>query len=137
MAEPFFDPISFWRDLVDQAQKQTNEFAKEGMQSEQFSRVAAQSADAGVASKEMTQALMKKYFELLDLPSRRDIQALDERLQAIEDRLIDLAETLNQGADRRLTSAVSGVVPTRTRKPPPAAPQSPNSARPPGADVEK
>lgn len=81
MAEqPLLDPFWFWRNLVEQMGKSVNQNAKENMQSEEFARALAHVTDASVAGRNMTRALMKKYFEAFDLPSRSDMLALDERL---------------------------------------------------------
>jgi hypothetical protein len=125
MTEQFFDPFSLWRNVIGQMQKRANEFAGENMQSEEFARTIAQLMEASVAGKKMTQALMKKYFEMFDLPSRSDVQALDERLQAIEDQLINLTTALNQPfAGISATTTSVSTVPTRTRKPPLSGPVS-------------
>jgi len=133
MAEqPLLDPFWFWRNLVEQMGKSVNQNAKENMQSEEFGRALAHVTDASVAGRNMTRALMKKYFEAFDLPSRSDMLALDERLQAIEDQLINLTATLNRlNPDAPVRAAQpTGTAPARTRKPPAAGGSPPSSAAP-------
>ena len=130
MPEPsLLDPLFFWRDLVTQLEKGVNDLSREGMKSPELRRIAGQVSDANTVRKKMTQAVLKRYFEALDLPSRSDVQALDERLQIIEDRVIGIASTL----DRLAGSAAGGTRPTvagpaRTRRPPPTLDAAPASA---------
>jgi len=117
---PPLDPFSLWRTVVDQVEKGVNDLAKERMQSEEFARLVALVADADIARKKMTRAMMKRYFETFDLPSRSDVMALDERLQSIEDRLLEVVATLNAAGTGEPKSAAPSALPQRTRQPVPA-----------------
>jgi hypothetical protein len=127
---PPLDPFSFWRTVVDQVEKGVNDLARERMQSEEFARLVALVADADIARKKIARAMMRRYFEAIDLPSRSDVMALDERLQSIEDRLLELVATLNAAGTGEPKSAPPSALPRRTRQPIPA-----NDALPPPASV--
>ena len=121
MAEPLsFDPFTLWRDLVSQMEKGANDFAATGMKSDEFASAMNQALSASVAGKALKQAMLGRYFEALNLPTRSDIEALSGRLQAVEDRLIGLQTTLDRLAGVQ-APALAGAMPPRTRKPPAAA----------------
>lgn len=121
MAElPSLDPFAFWRDLVSQVEKGVNEFANQGMKSDDVAKGMNKALNATLVTKKITKELMQRYFEALNLPTRPDIQALGERLQTIEDRLIGISTTLDRlGGGQPLGHAgLSLPAPSRTRKPP-------------------
>ncbi len=117
---PSLDPLSFWRDMVSQVEKSVNEFASEGMKSDEVAGGMNKAMNATLVTKKITKELMQRYFEALNLPTRPDIQALSERLQTIEDRLIGISASLDRlGGGQPLGRAGrSSPVPSRTRKPP-------------------
>lgn len=124
--DAFPDPFAFWRDALQQMQKSFNQFANERMQSEDFAKVAGQITNSTAATKRIASDVANRYFEAIGLPTRTDFQALDDRLKRIEDLLVNLTMTLNQGA--RPAPDVPGVpgrVPTRNRKPPSGPEPSP------------
>ena len=130
MTQPsLLDPLSFWRDLVTQVEKGVNEIVHEGMKSEDFRRVAGQVRDANAARRKLTEAVLKRYLEALELPSRSDVRALDERLQIIEDRLAGIAAAVDRLSGAGVGGpAGAGAYPSRTRKAPPATDGAATSA---------
>ena len=130
MTQPsLLDPLSFWRDLVTQVEKGVNEIVHEGMKSEDFRRVAGQVRDANAARRKLTEAVLKRYLEALELPSRSDVRALDERLQIIEDRLAGIAAAVDRLSGAGVGGpAGAGAYPARTRKAPPATDGAATSA---------
>lgn len=116
---PSLDPFALWRDLVSQVEKGVNEYADPALKSDEFAKVANKVLSASVAGKALKQEMMNRYFGALNLPTRTDIDALSDRLHAIEDRLIEMSATLDRLAGGQPRgAAVTG--PSRTRKPPPA-----------------
>jgi hypothetical protein len=65
---------------------------------------------------------MRRYLEMMNLPSRDDIRALGEQLRSLQDRLVDVSaalQRLNPNGGAGVRAAVP--IPPRTRKPPPEA----------------
>jgi hypothetical protein len=121
MAEPTsLDPFSLVRDLVSQLEKGVNEFANPLMKSDGFAQGANKVMSAAMVAKKLAQELTQRYFEALNVPSRSDVIALGDRLQALEDRLINMQSTLDRLAGG--TSRPALAAPARTRKPPAPAP---------------
>ena len=117
-AEPSLDPFALVRGLVAKIEKGINESANPLLKSGEFSRVANKVMSAATVAKKLAQDLTQRYFEALNVPSRTDIVALGDRLQALEDRMIVIQATLDQmGAPARRTALPP---PSRTRKPPPS-----------------
>lgn len=120
---PSLDPFALWRDLVSQVEKGVNEYADPALKSDEFAKVANKVLSASVAGKALKQEMMNRYFGALNLPTRTDIDALSDRLHAIEDRLIEMSATLDRLAGGQPRGA-SVSAPSRTRKPPPAVPDA-------------
>jgi len=122
MAQPSsLDPFALWRDLVSQMEKGVNEYADPAMKSDEFAKVANKVLSASLAGKALKQEMMNRYFGALNLPTRTDIDALNDRLQAIEDRLIGMSATLDRlaGVKPRAGTGLAVAGPSRTKKPPP------------------
>ena len=116
--EPSLDPFALVRGLVAKIEKGINESANPLLKSGEFSRVANKVMSAATVAKKLAQDLTQRYFEALNVPSRTDIIALGDRLQALEDRMIVIQATLDQmGAPARRAALPA---PSRTRKPPPS-----------------
>jgi hypothetical protein len=110
------DPFALMRDLVSQLEKGVNEYAKPLMQSDGFAKGANQAMSAAMVAKKLAQELTQRYFEALNVPSRSDVIALGDRLQAIEDRMIGMQATLDRLAGGAAKPALPA--PSRTRRPP-------------------
>ena len=110
------DPFSLVRDAVAQIEKLVNERAGPLMKSDGFASGANKLMSAALVAKKLAGDLTQRYFEALNVPSRSDLLALGDRLQALEDRMIGIQATLDQLAGTRAHSALPA--PSRTRKPP-------------------
>lgn len=134
----FLDPFAFWRDSLQQLQKGFNQFATDRMQSEDFAKLAGQFTTTTTATKRVANDLSAKYFELIGLPTRADVQALDDRLQRIEDMLVNLTAGLNreESSAASLPSS-SRSAPTRNRKPPAPPEVAPTPSPPPSPSPAK
>jgi hypothetical protein len=122
------DPFALWRDLVSQVSKDANQWANRGMQTDEFAQGMHQLMGPMLAFGKLSTKAKQRYFEVMNLPSRSDVEALGERLQAVEDKLIDLVAMLERGqggaASARARSPAAGnphpvARLPRTRKPPP------------------
>lgn len=117
MAEPLsLDPFVRMRDLLSQLEKGVNAVAIPLLKSEAFAQGAKQAMSSAMVAKKLVQDPTQRAFEALNIPTRTDLSALADRLQAIEDRLLGMQETLDRlagGSGRPVLPA-----PARTRKPP-------------------
>ncbi len=131
MADPSpLDPFALWRDMVSQMEKGANEFANQATKSDQFTEGMNKAMSASLVAKKMSDDISTRYLTALNLPSRADIEALGERLLAIEDRLIGMSAAIERLAGGKVsTSAVTPTAtPRRTRKPPAEEPVAPAPA---------
>jgi polyhydroxyalkanoic acid synthase PhaR subunit len=119
---PAFDPFAAWRDWLDQAERQLNSFFNQVMGTEQYARALGQFNDLSLNLQKNMGEAMSRYFASLNLPTREDLAALGQRLNAIEQRLADFERSYPSTAlpGSRAVSGVATQRPPRTRKPPPA-----------------
>jgi hypothetical protein len=114
MAEPpSLDPLSLWRDMLGQWERGVNSAANQAMGSDEFSRAMHQMTSLGLRLQQNVGEVVSRSLEAMNLPTRNDLIAINERLSRIEARLDALAE------------------PQRAAKP--EAPRPPRTRRPPGA----
>lgn len=116
--QPSLDPFALVRGLVAKLEKGINDSANPILKSEDFSRIANKVMSAAMVARKLAQDLTQRYFEALNVPSRTDIGALNDRLRALEDRMIMIQATLDQMIEpaARRTALPA---PRRTRKPAP------------------
>jgi hypothetical protein len=119
---PSKDPSALWRDLVSQWEKNVNALANQTMASDEFSSTSNQAMSLALKMQQATGTAMATYLATMNLPSRADVTALGDRLQAIETYLARIAAALETapgtsgGRGRR--SAPIAAKPPRTKKPP-------------------
>jgi len=103
------DPFEMWRQAVTKLEGGINSMANQNMDSEQFTRALQQFSQVSTGMQQTFEKLLDGYFKALQLPSRKDIVALDERLRRLEDK-IDMLLPMDQRepAENR---------PLRTRQP--------------------
>ena len=107
------DPMAMMRSALDQWEKLANEYGGQFLQRPETAK-AMQSMTAGyLQMQKMMQDAMGKALAVANLPSRKDVEALSERLGAIEASLA----RIEAGGKGGPTSA-SLPRPPRTRKPP-------------------
>ena len=117
MAEPqSLDPFALVRGLVSQLEKRVNEVANPLMKSDGFAQSANRAMSAAIVARKLAQDLNQRGFELLNIPSRSDLIALGDRLQALEDRMIGMQAALDRLNGVGTRPALSA--PARTRRPP-------------------
>lgn len=90
------DPAALWREMVGQWEKSMNSLATEVMGTGEFSRETNRLMSASLQIQKGMQEVMGRYFDALNLPTKPDIDALGERLYAIEDELGRLNEALER-----------------------------------------
>ncbi len=118
------DAIAMWQQMVGEMQKGFRAFG------DQLSRGSSDRMVSGSDNAHRQMAdLMESYFAGMNLPSRAQIHALADRLQAIESELSDIKALLHE--------AVMNSRPTQDApKPSPARPKRPTQAKSP-ADSER
>jgi len=125
MTEPasLFDPLGVGRGLASRLEKGLTQLANQGVKSEQFAKAMHKALGASLATRQLTKQFQNRLLEALNLPTRSDIQALTERLQAVEDRIAAMTAAVDRlGSGWQPGSAVLPLpAPPRTRKPPPQA----------------
>lgn len=117
------DPFAFFREMVNQWEKTTNEWGNRVMATPE----AAQAMQIGTATtlkaKQSAQEAMAKALDAANMPSKADIEALGARLLAVEAQLTRIEALL--GGQKPHTTPPTVPAPRRTRRPPPKAPQKP------------
>jgi hypothetical protein len=98
-----------WRQVVTKLEGGINSMANNSMNSEQFTRALHQFSQLSTGMQQTFEKVLDGYFKALRLPSQRDIAALGDRLQRLEDK-IDMLLPIEQreSIERR---------PRRTRQP--------------------
>ena len=135
MAErSMLDPFGLWAELAAIVEKVGNEAGQRGMKSAEFSALMNKALAGSITARKAIHEAMRRYLEVMNLPSRDDITALGEQLRAVEDRLVDMSAVLerldpNGGAGGRAAPPI----PPRTRKPPPEASSDSPAASAPAA----
>jgi len=115
------DPLAHWRDLVTQVEKGVNQFAGKAMASDGFSSSVNRLTWGPLVAKKLAADLAAGVAQRLNVPTRADIVALGERLQTIEDRLIEVTYMLGRmNGDAAAGTVGAAPRPRRTRKPPAA-----------------
>lgn len=108
------DPMAMMRSALDQWEKLANEYGAQFLQRPETAKAMQSMTSGYLQMQKMMQEAMGKALAVANLPSRKDIETLSERLGAIEASLARI-EGGRQGAP---TSALLPR-PPRTRKPPP------------------
>jgi hypothetical protein len=115
------DPSAVWRDIISQWEKGFNTLANQTMASDEFSNSANQTMSMALKLQQATGTAMAAYLATLNLPSRADITALGERLQAMEGYLGRIATALESAPPAAAARSRSRSVkqePTTVAKPP-------------------
>lgn len=117
-----FDPLGIWGALGTRAERALKQLADRGVASDGFAMGMNRMLNASLFAERRLRALQHRLLAALELPSRTEIRALDEKLHAVEDRLLALSQHLARlegNATPRQALPLSS--PPRTRKPPAVA----------------
>lgn len=117
MSNPAFPDFgNLWRDLLRQWEDAGNSLGTDAMKSPEFSKFMNQATSSSAALQRVFADLSAKYLAALNLPTKSDITAIAERLQAIERRIEEIQLTMAEHQSQEPRS--SGFVkPTRNRQP--------------------
>ena len=91
------DPFEMWRQVVTKLEGGINSMANSSMNSEQFTRALQQFSQVSTGMQQTFEKVLDGYFKALRLPSQKDIVALADRLQRLEDK-IDMLLPMEQRA---------------------------------------
>ena len=91
------DPFEMWRQVVTKLEGGINSMANSSMNSEQFTRALQQFSQVSTGMQQTFEKVLDGYFKALRLPSQKDIAALADRLQRLEDK-IDMLLPMEQRA---------------------------------------
>ena len=115
------DPFGVWGALGARAERTLKQLADRGVASDGFAFGMNKALNASLWTDRRVRALQHRLLAALELPSRSELLALGEKLQAVEDQLLALSAQLAQleaaQAPRRQPALMPA--PPRTRKPPP------------------
>jgi hypothetical protein len=114
------DPAALWRGFLGDLESGFNSFANKAMESEGFSRAMNQAGGASMAAQKALGEAMEKYLTSMNLPSRTQFINMGERLQGIENQLIEIKAILHEmrQADGTGEQGAADVrKPPRTRRP--------------------
>ncbi|MGN0096480.1 MAG: phasin family protein [Corynebacterium sp.] len=108
----FPDPMKMWRDAVTNMEKDFNSRATESMKDPETVRSMQQMMAATEGMQQSFEQALETYLHTANLPTRKDINALSEKLDIINEKI----DTLQ----RNQASRDSVPRPSRTRRPPSA-----------------
>ena len=140
MAEPrsLLDPFGIWRFVGTRLEKALVEASNRGVRSDEFAKLTHKALGASLVVSNLVKSLTQRAQELLNVPTRADIQALGERLQTIEDRLVGIASSVDMASSpTRRPAALQLASPPRTRKPAAPEPAPPVAVAKPRAAARK
>jgi len=122
MTQPksLLDPFDIFRGLASRLERGLELAAGRGVRSDGFTRVMHQALGASLVARRLSRQIQDGLLEALNLPSRSDLLQLGERLQALDDRIIELSAGMAVRKSKRSSAAPRSNLPAppRTKKPP-------------------
>lgn len=110
------DPAALWREMLGQWEQGVNAMATQVMTSGEFSRDMNRVMSASLRIQKTSQELLGRYFDALNLPTKDDIRALGERLQAMEEQLGRIADAVERGAGSSQSKLTTAAPMPRTKR---------------------
>jgi hypothetical protein len=116
MVDKADDAIAMWQQMIGEMQKGFRAF---GNQLPTSSPSHASASDGANSAQTQLANLMESYFAGMNLPSRAQLNALSDRLQAIEGELTDIKALLHETLmnSRPVQDAPTPVAPSQKRPP--------------------
>jgi hypothetical protein len=105
MADKKSDPVEMWQAMLGEMEKGFNAFASHAVASPEVSKVVHRVGDASAGAQKQLGEIMETYLAGMNLPSRSQLTQFDERLQAIERRLVDITLLLQSAGAPGASSA--------------------------------
>lgn len=114
--KPAFDPAAAWADMVQKWEHEINTWSGKLTESEQFGAILGQATKVQIAAQRAFGDQMEGLLKQLNLPSKAQVEALSERLDAIEESLDRLRLSLEK-SENASSAKEARPAPRRTRKP--------------------
>lgn len=118
MTKPPFDPLAAWQKMVQDWELEINAWSGKLTESEQFSAALGQATKMMLVTQKTVADRLETVLQSLNLPSKTQLTALTERLDAIEDSIMQLRIAVDKLAGDADELAAAAGKPRRTRKPP-------------------
>jgi polyhydroxyalkanoic acid synthase PhaR subunit len=115
---PAVDPFAAWRDWLEQTERQLNSYFNQVMGTEQYARFLGQFNEFSLNMQKNLGDSVSRYFASLNLPTREDLAALGQRLNALEQRVASIERSGTAATMAGTMTAAASPRPPRTRKPP-------------------
>lgn len=107
------DPMAMWRDILGQWEKAANDVGGKLLQRPESAEAMHKATALGLQAQTAMHEAMAKMLSVANMPSKAEVEALGQRLGAIEASLSRIEAALGASA----VPAVSAPKPARTRKP--------------------
>ena len=117
MTKPF-DPVAQWQEFVQKWEHEVNAWSGKLTEREEFSAIIGQATKMQFVAQKALTDRMEETLRSLNLPSKRQVDELGERLDAIEESIEKLRLALVPGATVA-EPAPAAPEPKRSRKPAP------------------
>lgn len=115
MTDDKLDPMKLFRDWISEWERITNDVGERVTGTSEFTQMMHQVGNTQMQMKKMMREGMTKALANANMPSREDVDALNDRLRSIELQLARI-ESLITGA--RMPGQEAAPSPKRTKKPP-------------------
>lgn len=117
------NPLALWRDWVVKSEAQWSEALSTLLKDERASTAFTQQVDEARMMHRQFSEVAQATLALANMPSRSDIEALDERLGKLEDGLAEVSAALVQLRQALVAQGAAALpaAPARNRKPPAVA----------------
>jgi polyhydroxyalkanoate synthesis regulator phasin len=114
------DPFSAWREWMSNSERQLNSFFNEMMGSDRYTQFLGRFTDLQISMQKNMNDALTRFFTSLNLPTRNDVIALNERLGAIEERLREIEAAVAPAQADDIAKRTAAARPPRTKRPPAA-----------------
>lgn len=117
MSNSISDPFAAWQKLVQDWEHQINAFSGKMTESEQFSAMLGQATKMMLVTQKTVSDHLEVVLQSLNLPSKAQIDAINERLDALDNGVEQIRIAIERMAQDEAPSS-GAAEPSRTRKPP-------------------
>jgi len=107
------DPVAIWRDFLAQWEKSANDFGGQMLQRPETAQAMHKATAISLQAQTAMNDAMAKVLSAANMPSKAEVEALGERLGAIEQTLARIEAAIGSSA----APVVNAPKPARTRKP--------------------
>ncbi len=109
------DPFNAWREFLAEEEKNINDCLSKVMATPQYTAASQGVLNALLRSQSTFQKMTQRYFETVNLATRKDVAAIIDRLNSIEHTLSRLEKSSTASAGEDSTVGAATPKPKRTR----------------------